>query len=131
MPVAARIQVTGARELRAALREADRELSAEQLKETNLKAAQVVEEEAQRTVPIVSGTLASTIRAAGQQAKAVVRAGKAAVPYAGPIHFGWARHNIEPNPFLYEATDRRADEVIRVYEKQVQQIVEKVGASTP
>jgi len=43
------------------------------------------------------------------------------------IHFGWARHNISPNPFLYKARDSRYDEVIDKFEKEVAALVNKVG----
>jgi len=32
-----------------------------------------------------------------------VQAGRASVPYAGPIHWGWPARNIEPQPFLTDA----------------------------
>src|SRR5690625_8028143 len=41
----------------------------------------------------VTGTLAGTLRAGRGKTKAVVRAGSAAVPYAGPIHYGWPARN--------------------------------------
>ena len=121
------VRVEGNRELRAALRSAQRELSKAGLKEVNLDAARVVEEEAQRQVPVQSGELKSTIRAAGQQARAVVRAGFKKTPYAGPIHFGWPGHNISPQPFIYDALDARANEVIRVYEERVNELVDKIA----
>ncbi len=51
--------------------------------------------------------------------------------YAGVIHFGWPRHNIEPQPFLYDALDKRFDEVVRVYEKRITDLVHKLDRETP
>ena len=53
------------------------------------------------------------------------------VPYAGVIHFGWPRHNIEPQPFLYDALDRRSDEVIKLYEDRITDLVHKLDRETP
>lgn len=47
-----------------------------------------------------TGALAATIRAGRGKTKAVVRAGTARVPYAGPQHYGWPARHITPNPFL-------------------------------
>jgi hypothetical protein len=60
-----------------------------------------------------------------------VKAGGRLVPYAGPIHFGWPRHNIAPNPFIYDALDDRKAEVIDKYEAHIEALVEKVGRETP
>lgn len=95
------------------------------IKATHLEAAQVVAGEAKRLVPVRSGRLRDSIRGAGQQSGAVVRAGKSAVPYAGPIHFGWPKHNIEPNPFLYDAVDARRGEVLAAYEKNMDALIRK------
>ena len=60
--------------------------------------------------PVLSGRLASSIRAGRGKTKAVVRAGGARVPYAGVIHYGYPARNIEPQPFLLEALqDKRGD----------------------
>jgi hypothetical protein len=56
-----------------------------------------------------------------------VRAGRTSVPYAGPIHFGWPAHNIEPTPFLYDALDQRRSEVIDLYEQRVGDLIRKNG----
>jgi hypothetical protein len=85
-------------------------------------AAEIVAREARVKVPVRSGNLRNTIRAAGQQRGGVVRAGTAKVPYAGPIHFGWGRRRIFPQPFLYEAADDRVDEVTEAYLGQVYEI---------
>jgi len=72
--------------------------------------------------PKLSGRLAGSVRPGGSQRGAVVRAGRGAVPYAGVIHFGWPRHNIRPQPFLYEAIDRRRDDVVRAYETGIRNL---------
>ena len=118
------IEVEGLKELSRDLKKLDKELLKE-LKAVNKDAAEVVATEARVLVPVRSGRLKSSIKASGTQAAGLVRAGKAGVPYTKVIHFGWARHNIKPQPFLYEALDKRKSEVYERYEKQVNELVER------
>ena len=114
----------GARELRAALKKAGDDAS--DLKDLHKEVGDLVAGEAKTIVPRRSGTLAGTIRASRAKGAALVRAGTSGIPYAGVIHFGWPGHNIEPQPFLYDAVDARKDEVIRLYEERVAEIAAKV-----
>jgi hypothetical protein len=120
----ARIRVEGARELRRALKQAGDD--ATDLKDLHHEVGEVVVSEAKTIVPRLSGTLANTIRSSRAKGAAIVRAGQTSIPYAGVIHFGWPGHNIEPQPFLYDAVDARRDEVIRLYEERVAEIAAKV-----
>jgi hypothetical protein len=53
--------------------------------------------------PRRSGALAGDIRGNRAKSKAVITAGRVSVPYAGPINYGWAAHNIEPSGFMQKA----------------------------
>jgi len=124
------ITIEGAREVRKAFKEAG---AMKELKDAHKQAAAVVVKDAVLLVPKRSGALSKSIRAAGLQSSAEVRAGRASVPYAGPIHFGWPnRPNkakkwrggpIRPNPFLYKAVDRRRNDVLKVYERRVNEAI--------
>lgn len=120
---AATVRVDGARELRRELRALDDGIS--DLKAVHAESARVVEQRAVQIVPRRSGVLAGSIRSTGQAAGGVVRSGRASVPYAGVIHFGWPAHNIGPQPFLYDALDERRDEVIGLYEQRVNDLIKK------
>lgn len=125
--------VDGARELRRQLKAVQSGIDG--MKEVHRETAELVGDRAADLVPVRTGRLQATIRASGQAAGAVVRAGFASVPYAGPIHFGWpTRPNsdkgwrggpIVPQPFLYDALDDRHDEVIRMYEQRVDDLIRK------
>lgn len=119
-----RIEVEGARELRAALKRAGDDAS--DLKDANQAAGQVVVEEARSIVPKLSGRLEGSIRASRAKGSATVKAGGAQLPYAGVIHFGWPGHNIDPNPFLYDALDARRNEVIAAYQDAIDRITERI-----
>lgn len=53
--------------------------------------------------PRRSGRLAGDIRGNRARSKAVITAGRAALPYAGPINYGWAARNIAPSGFMQKA----------------------------
>jgi hypothetical protein len=119
------IVVEGSRELRRALKQVEGGIA--DLKEVHAAAATVVAQRAGQLVPRRSGLLASTVRSSGQGAGGVVRSGRASVPYAGPIHFGWPARNISPQPFLFDAIDDRRGEVLEVYEQRVGALVDRHG----
>ena len=96
------------------------------VKELNGELAADVAETARRRVPRRSGALAGSIRSSGQARTGVVRAGKGGVPYAKVIHFGWRRHNISPQPFLYDALDERRQYVIDRWTHELKTLVNKV-----
>jgi len=102
------------------------------LKKFHLDLAELVMARALSRAPVRTGRLRETIRASGTKTAGRVRAGFKRVPYAGPVHFGWAtRPNlargqiggpIMPNPFLYEALDERRNEVIQAYFDKVDEL---------
>ena len=119
-------KVDGLKELQKEIRRTEDVELKKQLRLANKEAAQVVADQAKVEVPRRSGRLARSIGTQASQTSASVKAGTAArVPYAGPIHFGWPKRNIRPQPFLYEAMDKRIGEVRRAYEKSL----EKLGKS--
>lgn len=132
MTVKPAIEVEGARELRRKLR--DVEGSAADLKAAHKAAADIVAEQARFEVPVRSGRLKATIRPLASKTRAQVAAGRGKqVPYAGPVHFGWpTRPNrqkgwrggpIRPQPFLYDAVDRRQGEVLRAFDRHIDRII--------
>lgn len=92
------------------------------MKKLNLDAAQLVAGTARGLVPVRSGRLQGSIRASGTQRSSRVRAGFKRVPYAGVTHFGWPARGIRPQTFLYDALDARRGEVLRAYEKGLEDI---------
>lgn len=87
------------------------DLNKEEFLATNKRVAEIIIDESKKYVPVLTGALAQALRNASTKKSAKVRAGNVGVPYAGPIHFGWPSRGIRPNPFLYDAIDRRRDEV--------------------
>lgn len=114
----AHIEIEGLRELQRGLRRIDKELTNE-LKKANKDAGEAVVEAARPEAPELTGKLKGSLRAANKVREAEVRLGGAKVPWAGPIHFGWPARNIEPDPFVYRALDKRRDEVRDAYMKRI------------
>jgi hypothetical protein len=122
------IKITGLSEVQRNLRKLSSDaldLNKTEFLETNKRVAEIIINESKKYVPFRSGALAAAIRNASTKKSAKVRAGSAAVPYAGPIHFGWPSRSIKPNTFLYEAIDARRAEVANRYAELVSDLIVK------
>jgi hypothetical protein len=124
MPGDAGIKVDGARRLRSTLKAAGDDLS--DLKAAHAAAAQIVAGSGGAGAPRVTGALAGTVRSSGTTTAAIVRAGKAAVPYAAPIHWGWFSRHIRPNPWLSRAAQQTEPTWQPIYMAAVNRAVDKV-----
>lgn len=122
-------EVVGTHEVRRQIRRMQDAVSktsaTSDLKGIHADAAKLVQGDAERIVPVRSGRLKNTLRSTGTVKAGVVRAGLSKVPYAGPIHFGWPKRNIRPNPFLYKAADQRANEVLELFDQRVNALIRK------
>ena len=114
------VRVEGLRKLRRELKEVSADLPKE-LSKVGRDAAGIVAATAQQIAPRRSGRLAAAVKPGVTVGGAHVKVSN--VVYAKPIHFGWRRHNIAPNPFLYDALDQRRDEVIERYRDGVAQVL--------
>lgn len=116
----------------------DLSLDRSEFLETNRRVAEIVIGDSKRFVPVLSGALAASIKNASTKKSAKVRVGSSGgsrrgtvatsgdlVEYAGPIHFGWPKRRIKPNPFIYEATDGRRSEIATLYAERITSIRNK------
>lgn len=118
------IKVDGARQLRKTLRAAGDDLA--DLKAAHAEAAEIAARASAALAPSRSGALKASIRSSGTKTAGVVRAGKKAVPYAGPIHWGWFKRGIKPNLFISRGAQDSEGKWLPVYENAVEKAVEKV-----
>lgn len=95
------VSVVGLARLRRDLKAAGADLA--DLKEANARAGSIVQTAAAARAPRRSGRLAGSGRASRTVGRVSVMFGGARVPYAGPVHWGWAARGIEPNPFIPDA----------------------------
>lgn len=121
------VRVDGLRKLRRELREFAG--NCDDLKAANAAAAQIVATAAAAGAPRRSGRLAASVRGNRAVSRAQVRAGGAALPYAGPIHYGWPAHNITAQPFVTDAAQRTEPTWRAAYEAGVQQAVDNVAGT--
>jgi hypothetical protein len=103
----------------------DVDYRAQEFLPVNKSIADAVAGDAKNYVPFLTGTLSGTIRAAATKTSARVKAGYKSVPYAGPIHFGWPARFIKPQPFFYDAIDKRRGEIQNRYEELVAKLIKK------
>lgn len=131
------VRVEGARELRAALRKAGLDLK-DDIKDAHRDVANIVVARARVLVPVAPasmttatpGLLRDSIRPGATQSAAIGRAGKKRVPYAGPIHWGWFRRNIQPNLFLTRAASETEPKWVAEYEKRFDKVLDDIENST-
>jgi hypothetical protein len=114
------------------------------ISQAGVESARLVAREANTLVPRRSGLLASTIKIARTKHGSAVKAGGPKVVYANPIHWGWARdwkspqalrtkskvikRGIEPQPFLSDALGYNRQQVIDIYRKNLNQLIEQETA---
>ena len=120
------VRIDGLREVQRELRRLGGDARSD-MKPAHKKAADLVAAETRPKAPVRTGQLQATIRSFARQNAGVVRAGIKAVPYAGPIIFGWPARHIKPNPFIYEAADRRRAQVAQAYAERMSEIIVKRG----
>jgi hypothetical protein len=88
--------------------------------------SRIVAARAASNAPKVSGALAGSVRGSQAKTRAIVRAGGARVPYAGPIHWGWPRRNIAATFFASRAATDTEPTWLQYYMRQVKQVIATV-----
>lgn len=126
---AAGVKVKGFREVRAALRAVG--VPKEAIKEAGKESAALVANEARSLAPVRSGKLRDSIRlSAYANGRISILAGnnrktKSGIPYANPIHWGWFKRNIKPQPFFVKALGYTRQEVLDNYFRQMNKLIKE------
>jgi len=96
-----------------------------EIKTAGNEAGEIVAREARNLVPVRTGRLRNTIRASRALSKVTVSAGNnGKVPYANPIHWGWFKRNIKPQPFFVKALGITRDEVYQNYYRSLDRLIQ-------
>lgn len=126
------IRVEGLTELERSLKLVGDELPRE-VRAALFDGAMIVARGATRNAPVGNpstdphpGALAKSIRARASLRGAEVVAGSRAVPYAGPIQWGWAKRNIPASKFLTRAFDDAREAVIDLVNRRLNELWRKV-----
>lgn len=123
------VRVDGLRRLGRDLRKIGPQ-ALENLKRANAAAASTVAAAASARAPRRSGALAGSLRGNAAAGRATVSAGGARLPYAGPIHYGWPAHKIEPQPFIIDAAQATEPVWLPMYAADVDKALDVVRGNT-
>lgn len=100
-------------------------IDAKDIKSAGNEAGEIVAREARTLAPVRTGALRNTIRTSKALNKVTVSAGNnGRVPYANPIHWGWFKRNIKPQPFFVKALGITRDEVYQNYYRSINRLIE-------
>jgi len=128
MPGGAAVQIEGLDQMRKQLRQAGADMA--DMKEINSQVAGVILPVGKTTAPVSPEPgrhLFQTVRAGATKTQAVIRAGNnTTVPYANPIHWGWYRRNIKPNPWLSRAAQSTEPRWFQLYVAGIDRILDKI-----
>ena len=125
MTVQPGVKVTNLREINKAL--AAIGVPKEAVKDAGKQSGELVANEARSLVPVRTGNLRNSIRVG---ATANNRTSKSAVPYANPIHWGWFKKHIRPQPFFVRALGYTRSEIYDNYFKQMEKLIIEETAKT-
>jgi HK97 gp10 family phage protein len=97
---------------------------AAEIKAAGSEAGELVAGEARALAPVKSGALRNSIRVSKALNRVSVSAGNnRSIPYANPIHWGWFKRNIKPQPFFVKALGITRDEVYQNYYRSLDKLI--------
>lgn len=102
-------------------------LDVDDLKDAFSKIAKEGADKAAAYAPKRSGRLAGDVRGNRAQSKAVITAGRASLPYAGPINYGWPARNIQPSGFMQKADEEMQPIAIQRLEEEINNKIRERG----
>jgi HK97 gp10 family phage protein len=98
---------------------------ASEIKAAGSEAGELVANQARSLAPVRTGALRNSIRVSKALNRVSVSAGNnRSIPYANPIHWGWFRRNIKPQPFFIKALGITRDEVYRNYYRSLDKLIQ-------
>jgi hypothetical protein len=106
------------------------------IKDAGKESGELVANEARGLVPVRTGALRNSIRVgATARGKITVKAGNnrsssSGVPYANPIHWGWFKRHIRPQPFFVRALGYTREEIYKNYFGQMEKLIKTETAKT-
>jgi len=77
--------------------------------------------------PVRTGRLRDTLRGNRAKNKAVITAGRARVPYAGAINYGWPARNITGALFMQKADAELSPRAVDMLDAGIDRIIERLG----
>ena len=97
---------------------------ASEIKAAGSEAGELVANQARALAPVRTGRLRNSIRVSKALNRVSVSAGNnRSIPYANPIHWGWFKRNIKPQPFFIKALGITREEVYQNYYKTLDKLI--------
>jgi HK97 gp10 family phage protein len=97
---------------------------ASEIKAAGSEAGELVANQARALAPVRSGALRNSIRVSKALNRVSVSAGNnRSIPYANPIHWGWFKRNIKPQPFFIKALGITREEVYQNYYRSLDRLI--------
>jgi hypothetical protein len=89
------------------------------------RSADRVINEAKTLAPVRSGRLRDSIKISATLTKGIsIKAGNdSSIPYANPIHWGWFKRNIKPQPFFVKAIGLTRNDVYQDYLRELEALI--------
>lgn len=119
------VRITGLREVVRGLEKLG--LEVDDLKDAFAPIAQLGARIAASNVRSRSGKLAGTLRGNRAKSRAVITAGRASVPYAGPQNYGWAKRNIPAQGFMQRADEQMESRSVQLLESAINRAIRRSG----
>lgn len=97
---------------------------AAEIKQAGSDAGEIVASTSRTLVPVRSGKLLRSIKVNKALKNVVISAGNnTTIPYAKPIHFGWFKRNIKPQPFFSKALGITREDVYKQYYRRIEALL--------
>lgn len=102
-------------------------LDIDDLKDAFQKVADRGAQMASTFAPRKSGRLAADVRGNRAKSKAVVRVGRASVPYAGALNYGWPARNIAATNYLQKTDKAMQPIAVGLLEQEIDRAIRRRG----
>ena len=102
------------------------EVDVDELKDVTIAAGALAAAAIRPLVPVRTGRLAASLRPNKAARRSTITVGRASLPYAGPVHWGWAAHGIEPNEFGPRGLEQAEPAITALYLAGIEKIVDSV-----
>lgn len=98
-------------------------VEAEDLKDAMGRIAEEIKPDYQAATPALTGRLRGDYRASKSKGKANLYVGRASVPYAAPINYGWPARNIAAANFVAKGDETAAPKASRSLEEEISRLI--------
>jgi hypothetical protein len=99
----------------------------EDLRDAFGRIAEEVKPDYVAATPRKTGRLAGDYRASKTKGKANLYVGRASIPYAGPINYGWPARNIAASNFVARGDETAAPKASASLEEEISALIQKLN----